>query len=810
MSENKDWPIHPRWLSMRKKDPESKVKPNSDGLFMPDTLLGFIADASVHSKIDNALAIFQVVPKKYKYADFEDDTKRIDVIKTKEKYINKILKQQKEESNIIRIDTGRLYDNLNCCGEFRKCTDKNKKSCEQKCHTLDSRIALLYHPDLEKHNFSQVSAFEEPNKRYEEYFAALTNVVDGYHQSLEKEKSEFKEDCVYIERFCANIGTKKKPQFYHSVYFKYRCQFSNLYEYFFPIVHSGKVIAVMMQGQRPHPKSSKESMFVDCCNKSDELSKAIEDIPNTFFLQDPFSEERKNAIFQKIRTLETRINDKVEFIAQQYVLDEFAKIEAKYREDAPNNSDNKNNLSTNFQKLSTALNAALQSILNTFSKSGFIRIYTRDSDLENLSINSTDITFSLFGETTGKNGKPAPEKLNKLIFKSLPEKDVEKRLKKLLRDPKSVLVEDDDIFRYKTQFGSKMDYVVWKRHNNWKVDFPKQHTLYKQALLALYPSLLEPYFILRSLATDETLERFMRLVVHESSQIIPSVIDAINTPYTQFIIEENKEEYNYFEVTHPVHTIIDTTRRLMLLERLFGYLKVRYKDKKVQKEWHDVHRMIYATRSLFEKKAKGEHQYLDVQFKVSRTSRLYTDYEFMSHILFNLVDNAIKYGFKGSKVVIKIEGGLSPEGMLKLSVINFGDKIEEPDKIFDWLYRSSTKKGIEGMGLGLFLVRDLCNALSYRIKCLPSKPMGDINLPLYYHYKKNYSDYHHRELSDTVMNETIDESKIEEIVNKKVGHWRISKDELEEKTEGLKRLIYKNEFVITIPIRRGTFKNKTI
>jgi len=230
---NKDWPIHPSWLSIKKRGIESQVRPNSEGIFKPDTLRGFIVDASAHSMIKNPLSIFQVVPTNYEYEDYEDKAQRIVKITTSDTYILDILKKRE----IIRIDPGELFENFACCKAFRFCVDEQGNLCTKKCFDLDCRIALLYHPKLDKYHFL---------KDYEDYIRVLKDIVIEYNQSLQG--GEFQGYPIHVELIETLIGAK----LYKSVYLTYRCKFSDLYEYFFPVFRSGKVIAVIMQGQRPH------------------------------------------------------------------------------------------------------------------------------------------------------------------------------------------------------------------------------------------------------------------------------------------------------------------------------------------------------------------------------------------------------------------------------------------------------------------------------------------------------------------------------------------------------------------------------
>ena len=59
---NDEWPISPTFLSLRENCHEDTIKCNTDGIYYPDYLRGFIADLSRDKSIQNSLSLFQFVP----------------------------------------------------------------------------------------------------------------------------------------------------------------------------------------------------------------------------------------------------------------------------------------------------------------------------------------------------------------------------------------------------------------------------------------------------------------------------------------------------------------------------------------------------------------------------------------------------------------------------------------------------------------------------------------------------------------------------------------------------------------------------
>lgn len=95
-----------------------------------------------------------------------------------------------------------------------------------------------------------------------------------------------------------------------------------------------------------------------------------------------------------------------------------------------------------------------------------------------------------------------------------------------------------------------------------------------------------------------------------------------------------------------------------------------------------------------------------------------------SNILHGLLDNAAKYGGKQPQVTLRLEEYRSKH--LRISVEDQGPGIssEEKEKVFEKFYRIPTGDvhDVKGFGLGLYYVREICQAHGWQIQ-LETKPM---------------------------------------------------------------------------------------
>ena len=893
-----DWPIEPTFLSLRYGITDTySASPNNDGLFYANELRGILADASAalwEKKTDEnneededendigegqIFALFQVVPDTFKipaenkkkswFADFNDTDNSI---------CRNILK--KYNKKIIRIHPGNLYPNLECCEQFRKCKYKyddngieKEKRCKHKCFEMDSRITLLYDDKLRT-----IPKYENGENNWDEFYNELEKIIKAINKEIEN-NNNYKKDVDNIKLYLLESDRhshKYNEKNENRPYMGYRCIYSGLMEYFFPIIHAGKIVAVLMHGQCALPGLKREEMFKN--NKSDILEQWLirkeesdekeTDVKKKLFHLPPnhlpISEQQLNIISDLIRKLEMRIEYLVKARFQRYVSDNFFERERRFRRTV---SWGKGNLSSSgdkledlrkeiadldetLQKYRRVLNRTLKEIIKQFNLDGFIRIYAIESPIAN-QVNTNKDVFNIIGDSSFDRNNPDTtfcSKYSKIIFNKIKERyrtlDKEELLKE--RDQAEPYFPErywekvkgfdphvNDIFRVEFSFSSQIAYLIWERYDNLDRK-SEQYKEYENYLKLMYHTLLEPYIIFERMKLEKDLEATMRISSHESAQIIPDVIDTINNQESLEFLEKEIGTYSGPpEITNSAKEIIDVSRRLSLLNELFSRLSRIFKEGKPELEYSDFHRIVYALDSLVQGKAySNSRQRIMIRNDEDlKRYSLKTDYGELSHILFNLKDNAIKYGLRGSNIWInshlhygdvKIVDNHRIVQLFKkitISVVSYGDKIEDEDreKIFELYFRSKNAKGTQGMGIGLFLVQKLCNLLGYEIECLPSELIETYNLPLKYHYCKQNSEF----ARDTSLSSEISkilikriESEDYKVINTEISSedWEITVADIErgKSNSKLRQHTYKNEFKITIPIKEGDLKRNKL
>ena len=780
------WPISPSFLVKPEIPKNETFSPNKHGIYTSDTVRGLVADASDDPGITNPLSLFQVVPESYKPEEF-DYIGEINPAKD-DSCLKDILKGKK----IIRIDPKTLYQNKPCCDKFRECN-----GYKNKCHEQDCRIALLYHKDLEGLHYTD---------NFKEYYNRLIKIIDGYNQGIAKAYP------LHCEQDEEN----------NRLYVWYQCPYSQFLEYFFPIIHAGKVIAVLMHGQRiPKEGLNQENLFKEVLaddqvheDKKKDLRQSIEGIKDKSG-EDPMPESRLKAIWKRIKSLEERIDGEVMAYARAYVSNNFHRIEEQFHQQIKNEINPNGELAK--ETYTEIVNGTLQEICDIFNKEGFIRIYSTESEFEK--VKSDTDTFYLIGAYPELT-ETEKQDWEKIGFHNLPSDS--KELEAMKNEEfntylnKKIAFHENVIFRIESLSIGNTKHLIWKEYPKKKDIDQEQFDEFSNFLKTFYHTLWESYNLLQSVELRKKLETSMRVSVHETSQIIPAIVKTLENEYhldPRTRIREDR--LSIPNITHRTNIFYDTIERLQLLDNLYRRSTLMFKELTPCADWTDLHRLIYSVRSLCDEKAKKDDmQKIIVQgiggFVINQY-KIYTDYQLVSHALFNLIDNAIKYGYMGSNIRINISlskadlqsernGNWKLIKSIQISIVSYGAGISEEDgkHIYELFYRSQASKVKEGMGIGLFLVKKICSSLRYTVE-YNSKKLSEYNLPMYYHGKKQ------NKTAQLKLN-NVSDSLIEEAVNKDLpdGAWNIEDFEFQ---AAINQPTYRNEFTVILnPINNNLIK----
>lgn len=184
------------------------------------------------------------------------------------------------------------------------------------------------------------------------------------------------------------------------------------------------------------------------------------------------------------------------------------------------------------------------------------------------------------------------------------------------------------------------------------------------------------------------------------------------------VLSENKKHEIYTEIYE------DSIWLLNLIENLLVITRFDRKGIKIKKESESISDVIDEAVSHLGRK---QEKY-DIQTDVEDDSiSAIIDGQLIAQVIFNLVDNAIKYSQEGTKIKV---GAKRKKDKVEVSVSDEGNGISESDKkrIFEMFYKGEnlSSDGKRGLGLGLALCKTIINAHGGQIYVKDNKPKGTI------------------------------------------------------------------------------------
>lgn len=122
--------------------------------------------------------------------------------------------------------------------------------------------------------------------------------------------------------------------------------------------------------------------------------------------------------------------------------------------------------------------------------------------------------------------------------------------------------------------------------------------------------------------------------------------------------------------------------------------------------------VLQAVKTVYAK-ARGKN--ITMSFDCEQTFEALLDFNWTAEAIANVLDNAVKYTPNGGVVGLKI---IEYPSYLRLDISDNGIGIpeEEQAKIFSRFYRGKQSAGVDGVGIGLYLTRDIVNKQNGYIK----------------------------------------------------------------------------------------------
>ena len=212
---------------------------------------------------------------------------------------------------------------------------------------------------------------------------------------------------------------------------------------------------------------------------------------------------------------------------------------------------------------------------------------------------------------------------------------------------------------------------------------------------------------------DES-EQEKRMMIAQLSHDIKTPITSIQVTVEGILDGVIKEE----ERLHYLTTIGRQTERLNKLVEELDVLTLNAQPQDIaDEEVEDVFLDQLLIESMSEFQLQIEQEERDVYIQVKpESAKIKSNYDKLSRILVNLLNNAFKYSEPGTRIEVLAQ---LTEEELTISVKDEGQGIlpEDLEKIFNRLYRVETSRNMKtgGHGLGLAIARELAHQLGGEI-----------------------------------------------------------------------------------------------
>ena len=196
------------------------------------------------------------------------------------------------------------------------------------------------------------------------------------------------------------------------------------------------------------------------------------------------------------------------------------------------------------------------------------------------------------------------------------------------------------------------------------------------------------------------------------NELITNVAHDLRTPLTSIIgylellsgpVKLNEEmQKKYLDITYK-----KSKRLQKLIEDLFGFTKLNYGKISMKVSKVDIVKLLSQMLEEFYPDFMEKNLAYELQSNV--TAKVITaDGNLLARLFDNLINNAIKYGSEGKKIIVKVD---ATDTVVTVSVTNFGYVIpkEELPLLFEKFYRVEQSRSVNtgGTGLGLAIAKNI-------------------------------------------------------------------------------------------------------
>ena len=195
---------------------------------------------------------------------------------------------------------------------------------------------------------------------------------------------------------------------------------------------------------------------------------------------------------------------------------------------------------------------------------------------------------------------------------------------------------------------------------------------------------------------------------NEIKSLISDIAHQLKTPltnmkiYSEFLQYENLLEEDRIEFNKVIMLSLD--KLCFLVESMIKMSRLESSIINLHKRPSEINESILSAITQLYKKAQLKN--IKIEFSPKENIKLNYDEKWTTEAIFNIIENAIKYSHKDSTIFINVE---KYEIFTRIDIKDEGIGISEEEipKIFKRFYRGSNVLNEEGIGIGLYLSREI-------------------------------------------------------------------------------------------------------
>ncbi len=221
--------------------------------------------------------------------------------------------------------------------------------------------------------------------------------------------------------------------------------------------------------------------------------------------------------------------------------------------------------------------------------------------------------------------------------------------------------------------------------------------------LALFQTKLSRFLSMKERAFRDAkmqkgqIESLLADISHQTKTPIANIL-----LYSQLLAERESENKEL------VQKLVSQSEKLkFLIQMLLQMARLENGIIRCTPEKANVRELLIQVIGDFSDKAQAKN--LDITLECETQIRAFFDIKWMREAVGNIVDNAVKYTPEGGRIKIR---AVSYELFVRIEVLDTGLGIQEEEipKIFGRFYRGGQVSSSEGLGIGLYLAREMVTA----------------------------------------------------------------------------------------------------